>query len=149
MIEHSANLRFGTVDQLLVDQSADDAGLNLLEVPHEAPIVAIEAPIHSRLYEKADAGRVILFEVGKAARHRVAARIDDPRVRQSKADQRQVHPISRQLVDEVRAIRLPEWREPARYTLHQWRALRRGLAPRSLPRLACRWSGRAVRGGFS
>ncbi len=50
------------------------------------------------------AAREVLFEVGKAAAERVAARIDDPGIGQDQADERGVDPVVGQLVDKQRSV---------------------------------------------
>ena len=54
------------------------------------------------------AGRVMLLEVGKAARHRMAAGIDDPGIGKRQADEAEIHPIGGKLVDEARPPELAE-----------------------------------------
>src|SRR6185437_1242515 len=109
MVEHVAHLALRLVNQPLVDHAARDPRLHRVEMAHEAPIIAIEFPDAFEAVRKANAGRVILFEIGKAARHRMAARVDDARIRKGHPDEREIGPIARQLVDEKRLPGLSEW----------------------------------------
>ena len=43
MIEHPADLAFRVVDEALVQDVEDRAGLNRVEVPHQAKIIGVEA----------------------------------------------------------------------------------------------------------
>jgi hypothetical protein len=78
MVEHAPHLGFRIVDQPLIDDVEQCAGLDRIEMAHHPQIVAIEVADRIQAVGERHAGRVMLLEVGKAARHRVAAGIDDP-----------------------------------------------------------------------
>jgi Cobalamin biosynthesis protein CobT VWA domain len=78
MVEHAPHLGFRIVDQPLIDDVEQCAGLDRIEMAHHPQIVAIEMADRIQAVRERYAGRVMLLEVGKAARHRMAAGIDDP-----------------------------------------------------------------------
>src|SRR5262245_52881659 len=77
-----------------------------VEVRHELDIVAIVPADLLEAVGEMLAAREMLLEAGKTAAERVAAGIDDLRVRQRQVDQAYVRPVVRHLVDEVRSAAL-------------------------------------------
>src|SRR6476469_2770150 len=107
-IEHAPDLALRILDQPFVDDAVDCAGLDLVEMCHEPPIIAVERSDRFLAVSEVNAASVILLEVRKPASHGMAARVDDLRVRQGQPNQADVHPIGRQLVDEERLGGCPE-----------------------------------------
>src|SRR2546423_728776 len=82
----------GIGDELLVDHAMDCARRDLIEVAHQAHVIAvIEAEVLETVREFLPAGEMLL-EVGEAARERVPARVDDLGVREDQLDQAGVDP---------------------------------------------------------
>ena len=69
---------------------------------HQLDVVAVVAADVVEAIGEVLAAREVLLEAREAAAHRVAARIDDLRVRQHQVDQPDVRPVVRHLVDEER-----------------------------------------------
>ena len=108
VVQHRANLRFGVIDEVLIDHPESSARLHRVEMAHEPPIVSVKTTDGLEAVREPHAGGVILFEVGKTASHRMAPRVDDARVGKSDPNQREVDPVSRKLVDEERLLRPSE-----------------------------------------
>ena len=104
IVEQATDFGFRVLDQALVEHAVDAAGQRLVEVRHQADVIAVVAAKVREVVAETLAAGVVLLEVREAAGERVPARVDDLRVRQREPDHRHVQEVVRHLVDEVRAV---------------------------------------------
>ena len=71
---------------------------------HQPDVIGVIAAHRLQRVRMVETARIELLPVGKAARHRVAANIDDPRVGQDGVDQPNLHPVVGHLVGEQGAV---------------------------------------------
>src|SRR5579862_27226 len=103
MVEQAADLRFRLGDHVLVQDAMHAAGQHGVEMRHQARIVAPIAAEIAEVVAEGLAAREMLLEVGQAARHRMAPRVDDPGIGQDQMDKAHMQEIVRHLVDEERS----------------------------------------------
>jgi hypothetical protein len=103
----------------------DAAGQHLVVMRHQLDVVAVVAADVVEPVAEILPARVVLLEVGEAARQRMAARVDDLRVRQGQVDQADVREVVRHLVDEARRAGLAVDARALEVVLAERRALGR------------------------
>ena len=146
VVEQPAHLGLGVLDHALVDDAVDASRQHRVEVRHELDVVAIEAAHVREVVAEVLAARVVLLEVREAAGQRMAAGVDDLRVRQHEVDHPDVQEVVRHLVDEERAIRLAmdaRALDVALAELPQLARLPRAPAPRRRRAMSSRFRPRA------
>src|SRR5262249_26847527 len=90
------------LDQFLVLYAQHTARQHAIPVLHDLDVDPVAAPDVFEAVREFLAVREQLAEVAEAAVHRVAARVDDARIRQDQVDQRSVPEVVRHLVDDAR-----------------------------------------------
>ena len=92
--QQAAHLAVEIVDQLLVDDAVDAAGVNPLEMGDQAEIVAIISANRRQIVGECRARPVILLEIGETGGERMAAGVDDLCIWQDQADQADIGPVA-------------------------------------------------------
>ena len=88
-----------------MEHAHDAARKNAVDMRHKLHIIGIIMPDIALAVGEALPPCEMLFEVGKAARHRMSARIDDLRIGQDQVNEPDMQPVVGQLVDEEGLIR--------------------------------------------
>jgi len=100
-IQDAAYVRLEVVDDILVLDAEHLASKGVVPMRHQLEVGAVIAgDVFDAVGELLPRGKQLL-EVAEAAGHRLAARVDDPGVREHELDQTQMPEIIRHLVDEV------------------------------------------------
>src|SRR2546429_7154775 len=101
-VQQAADIAFEILDDALVLHAQDPPRQHRVPVGHDVDIRTVVAPdVLEAVGELLSRGEELL-EVAEAAGERLAAGIDDPRIRQDEVDQADVAEVVRHLVDEVR-----------------------------------------------
>src|SRR5437763_12333747 len=101
-VQQAADVAFEILDDTLVLHAQDPPRQHRVPVGRDVDICTVVAPdVLQAVGELLSRGEELL-EVAEAAGERLAAGIDDPRVRQDEVDQADVAEVVRHLVDEVR-----------------------------------------------
>src|SRR5207302_8778372 len=104
-VQQAADIAFEILDDALVLHAQDPPRQHRVPVGHGVDIRTVVAPdVLEAVGELLSRGEELL-EVAEGAGERLAAGIDDARVRQDEVDQADVAEVVRHLVDEVRLIR--------------------------------------------
>src|SRR5438874_12665130 len=104
-VQQAADIAFEMLDDALVLHVQDSPRQYRVPVGHDVDIRTVVAPdVLEAVGELLSRGEELL-EVAEGAGERLAAGIDDARVRQDEVDQADVAEVVRHLVDEVRLIR--------------------------------------------
>ena len=101
MVENTADFAFEIGHDILMLNAQDLAGQHRVPMVHQVDIAAIIVPDILQAVAELLAFGEELLEAGKTAGHRLAARIDDLRIRQDQMDEPDMPEIVRHLVGEV------------------------------------------------
>ncbi len=101
----------------------DQAGRDAVEVPHQPQVVDVALADVAQRERRGMRARERQREVREAAVHRVAADVDEPRLRKNTPQEQHVAPVVRQLVDEERAVGLAVQGRAAKIVLSHRRGL--------------------------
>src|SRR5207302_8867348 len=101
-VQQAADIAFEILDDALVLHAQDPPRQYRLPVGHDVDIRPVVAPdVLEAVGELLSRGEELL-EVAEAAGERLAAGVDDPRLRQDQVDEADVAEVVRHLVDEIR-----------------------------------------------
>src|ERR1051325_1497158 len=100
IVEKRANFAFGVLDHSFVEDAMNAPGQHGVEMRQQRDIIGVVATEFGLVVAEHLAPREVLLEHRKAAAERMAARIDEARVRQNEMDQADMQEIVRHLVDE-------------------------------------------------
>src|SRR5437870_2433807 len=101
-LEQPTNLAFRALDEGLIDHTVHLSRQDGVEMRHQGDVITIIPADFHQARSIADGLHIDLREIGKTARQRMAAHVDDLRVRQNEVEQADMREVAAHLVDEKR-----------------------------------------------